>query len=102
MAQTRGPFRADQVGSLLRPAELKDARAKLIKGEYDPAKLKAMEDDAIRGVVKLQEDIGLHGVTDGEFRRTSWQSDFLQQLGSTAGGKVVSTGNSTGQSTTPT
>ena len=75
------PFRADHVGSLLRPKELLEARAKYQKSEIDYAQLRAAEDDAIRLAVKLQEDLGLEGVTDGEYRRGSWHMDFLYQFG---------------------
>jgi len=74
------PFRADQVGSLLRPAELKEAHAKAMKGEVSLPALREIEDRCIREVVELQESIGLHAVTDGEFRRTLFHADFLGQL----------------------
>jgi 5-methyltetrahydropteroyltriglutamate--homocysteine methyltransferase len=80
MSQTRPPFRADHVGSLLRPRALLEARARFERGESNAAALRAAEDDAIRAAVKLQEDIGLQGVTDGEFRRTYFHIDFLTQL----------------------
>jgi len=78
--RTKPPFRADHVGSLLRPAALKDARAKHAKGEIDAAVLGAIEDDAIRQVIKKQEDIGLQLATDGEFRRSWWHFDFFKGL----------------------
>jgi 5-methyltetrahydropteroyltriglutamate--homocysteine methyltransferase len=71
------PFRADHVGSLLRPKELQDAREKKQRGEISVDALRQVEDKAIRDVVKLQEDIGLQVATDGEFRRTFWHVDFL-------------------------
>jgi 5-methyltetrahydropteroyltriglutamate--homocysteine methyltransferase len=74
------PFRADHVGSLLRPQEVLDARAKRQKGEIGAAELKAAEDAAIRNAVKLQEDVGLRGITDGEYRRTYFHIDFLKKL----------------------
>ena len=74
------PFRADHVGSLLRPPALLEARERLRKGEIDRAQLKAVEDEAIRGVVALQESVGLKSITDGEFRRASFHMDFLRQL----------------------
>src|SRR5215475_2565710 len=74
----RPPFRADQVGSLLRPAELHEARARAARGEIDRAALRAAEDEAIRGAVALQESIGLQSITDGEFRRDWWHIDFLR------------------------
>ena len=71
------PFRADHVGSLLRPKELVDAREKKKQGEISADALRQAEDKAIRDVVKLQEDVGLKVATDGEFRRTFWHVDFL-------------------------
>ncbi len=78
---TQPPFRADHVGSLLRPPELLLARERARKNEISAAELHAIEDRAIRAVVKLQEDVGLQGITDGEFRRATWHMDFLYQLG---------------------
>src|SRR3954451_21048767 len=75
------PFRADHVGSLLRPQELLDARAQHAEGKIDDAELRGIEDEAIAEVVKLQEDVGLQSATDGEFRRASWHMDFIYQLG---------------------
>src|SRR5918999_4124619 len=75
------PFRADHVGSLLRPQRLLDARAAHAEGRIDDDELCAVEDDAIRDVVRMQEDVGLRSVTDGEFRRSSWHMDFIYQLG---------------------
>ncbi|SHF77350.1 5-methyltetrahydropteroyltriglutamate--homocysteine methyltransferase [Jatrophihabitans endophyticus] len=74
------PFRADHVGSLLRPRALLDAREAHAAGTLDDAGLRAAEDDAIRDVVTLQEDVGLQTATDGEFRRTSWHMDFIYAL----------------------
>lgn len=74
------PFRADHVGSFLRPAELVDARDKHAKGEIDAAALRAVEDKCIAEVVRQQEEVGLKGITDGEFRRTFFHVDFLEQL----------------------
>jgi 5-methyltetrahydropteroyltriglutamate--homocysteine methyltransferase len=74
------PFRTEHVGSLLRPTELKEARAKHERGEIDDAALKAVEDRAIERVIKRQENAGLQGITDGEFRRAFWHYDFLEQL----------------------
>jgi 5-methyltetrahydropteroyltriglutamate--homocysteine methyltransferase len=73
----RPPFRADHVGSLLRPKRLIEAREKAAAGEIDAAALRAAEDEAIREVVRLQESAGLRSVTDGEFRRAMWHTDFL-------------------------
>ena len=74
------PFRADHVGSLLRPPELLEAREQHARGKIDGAQLKAAEDEAIREVVKLQRDVGLRTATDGEFRRASWHMDFIYAL----------------------
>ena len=74
------PFRADHVGSLLRPRHLLDAREQHAAGAIDAAELRALEDEAIREAVKLQEDAGLRSATDGEFRRASWHMDFIYQL----------------------
>jgi 5-methyltetrahydropteroyltriglutamate--homocysteine methyltransferase len=75
------PFRADHVGSLLRPPELTGAREKHSAGRISAAELRAAEDDAIRDAVALQQRIGLQTATDGEFRRGSWHMDFIYQLG---------------------
>jgi 5-methyltetrahydropteroyltriglutamate--homocysteine methyltransferase len=74
------PFRADQVGSLLRPPELLQARERFQKGETTKDALREIEDKAIREVAKRQEEVGLKGITDGEFRRTYFHIDFLEQL----------------------
>ena len=71
------PFRADHVGSLLRPREVLQAREDHAAGLVDAADLRALEDAAIREVVRMQEDVGLHSCTDGEFRRSSWHMDFI-------------------------
>jgi 5-methyltetrahydropteroyltriglutamate--homocysteine methyltransferase len=73
-------FRADHVGSLLRPQNLLDARAKMKAGELAPAALKEIEDAAIRDAVKLQEEIGLGAITDGEFRRENYWLDFITRM----------------------
>ena len=73
----RAPFRADHVGSLLRPHELHDMREQVRLGKAPAAKLKEAEDRLIRDVVKLQEDLGLSSITDGEFRRDWWHIDFI-------------------------
>jgi 5-methyltetrahydropteroyltriglutamate--homocysteine methyltransferase len=78
--RTAPPFRADHVGSLLRTAPLKDARAKRETGEIDAAALKEVEDLEIEKVIRKQEEIGLQAVTDGEFRRAFWNYDFLRCL----------------------
>src|SRR5687768_8540886 len=77
---TSPPFRAEHVGSLLRPPLLAEARARWKRGELPTAELQAIANAAIRDVVRRQEDIGLPVVTDGEFRRDWWHLDFLVQL----------------------
>ena len=79
-ARSAPPFRADHVGSFLRPKFLLDAREQFRTGAIDAKKLRAVEDEAIRGIIKFQEDLGLRGITDGEFRRTYFHIDFLTQL----------------------
>jgi 5-methyltetrahydropteroyltriglutamate--homocysteine methyltransferase len=76
----RRPFRAEHVGSLLRPQRLLAARASAAAGELDPAGLRAVEDEAIIEAVTLQERVGLKAITDGEFRRTYFHIDFLEQI----------------------
>ncbi len=80
MLRATPPFRADHVGSLLRPAALKDARARRARGEIDAAALRSIEDREIEKAIKRQQDVGLRGVTDGEFRRSWWHLDFLWGL----------------------
>ena len=75
------PFRGDHVGSLLRPPALLQARERFASGEITAEELRAAEDDAIRDVVRMQEEVGLQSATDGEFRRASWHMDFIYQLG---------------------
>jgi 5-methyltetrahydropteroyltriglutamate--homocysteine methyltransferase len=79
--RTSPPFRADHVGSLLRPARLHAARADRAAGKITPRELRAVEDDAIREAVALQREAGLRSVTDGEFRRATWHMDFIYQIG---------------------
>ena len=79
--RSTAPFRADHVGSFLRPKFLLEAREQRAKGEITPEQLRAVEDKAITEIVKFQEDVGLQSVTDGEFRRTYFHIDFLEQLG---------------------
>jgi 5-methyltetrahydropteroyltriglutamate--homocysteine methyltransferase len=83
MMRAKPPFRADHVGSLLRPAVLKEARARRAKGEITPAELAAVEDREIARVIGKQEAVGLQSVTDGEFRRSWWHLDFLWGLDGT-------------------
>lgn len=81
-ARTTPPFRADHVGSFLRPKYLLDAREQFfVKKEISAAQLRAVEDKAITEIVKFQQDVGLQSITDGEFRRTYFHIDFLEQLG---------------------
>jgi 5-methyltetrahydropteroyltriglutamate--homocysteine methyltransferase len=80
MMRTKPPFRADHVGSLLRSTALKEARAKRERGKITPAELKAVEDREITALIKKQEQAGLKSMTDGEYRRASWQTDFLVGL----------------------
>ena len=82
----KAPFRANHVGSLLRPPELRQARDQHEKGEMSAAALREVENRCIYDAVKMQEDIGMQGITDGEFRRTLWHADFLRQI---EGVKVV-------------
>lgn len=91
-ARTIPPFRADHVGSFLRPKALLEARDRFKRGEIDKPALRLVEDEAIREVVRFQEDLGLQGITDGEFRRTYFHIDFLEQLAGieTKGGIAVS------------
>lgn len=85
--KTTPPFRADHVGSLLRPQRLLQARAEHAAGTIDDKTLHAVEDDAIREVVAQQRDAGLKSATDGEFRRASWHMDFIYALGGTRQGE---------------
>jgi len=78
--RTTPPFRADHVGSLLRPAALKQAREQRARGEIDAAVLKAVEDREIERIIGRQEEVGLQSITDGEFRRSWWHLDFLWGL----------------------
>ncbi len=90
--RTEPPFRADHVGSFLRPPELLEARDRFKRGAIDRVELRAVEDSAITDIVRFQEDLGLQGITDGEFRRTYFHIDFLEQLEGveTRGGIAVS------------
>ena len=80
-ARTKPPFRADHVGSLLRPPELLKAREDHAAGKIGDDELHAAENEAIRDAVQMQRDVGLRDATDGEFRRTSWHMDFIYSLG---------------------
>jgi 5-methyltetrahydropteroyltriglutamate--homocysteine methyltransferase len=91
--KTRPPFRADHVGSLLRPAKLQAARADRAAEAITADELRAVEDQAIREAVALQREVGLRSATDGEFRRATWHMDFVYQIGgiSKAAGNLLST-----------
>ena len=80
----RPPFRADHVGSLLRPPELLRARSELQAGRISAEELRRVEDATVRDVVRMQQEVGLAGVTDGELRRGSWHMDFLYRIGGVA------------------
>src|ERR1700682_5816547 len=80
MQRTSAPFRADEVGSLLRPPKIKEARARLEKGEISADDLRKVEDMEIEKVVHKQASIGLKLATDGEFRRSWWHFDFLAKV----------------------
>lgn len=80
MTRQKAPFRADMVGSLLRTAPLKEARERRARGEIDAAALRAVEDAEITKLIARQQEIGLKGITDGEFRRAFWHFDFLEEL----------------------
>lgn len=79
-ANGKPPFRADHVGSFLRPKEVLDARERRRRGEISIEELRAVEDAAIKKVIKFQEDLGLEAITDGEFRRTFFHIDYLENL----------------------
>jgi methionine synthase II (cobalamin-independent) len=93
-ARAQPPFRADHVGSFLRPKALLEARDRHKAGAIGAQELRVVEDDAIRQIVRFQEDLGLRSITDGEFRRYSFHTDFLVQLGG-----VVRTGRIAGRTT---
>jgi 5-methyltetrahydropteroyltriglutamate--homocysteine methyltransferase len=92
-ARTVPPFRADHVGSFLRPAKLHAARKQHAAGAISDERLRAVEDEAVREVVALQREAGLRSVTDGEFRRATWHMDFVYQIGgiSKVPGNLLST-----------
>jgi 5-methyltetrahydropteroyltriglutamate--homocysteine methyltransferase len=97
MELSRPPFRADHVGSLLRPAELRLAHEKALLGQYDLNQLRELQDRCIGDVIAFQESLGLHAVTDGEFRRTSFHADFIEKLdGARASGSMPSSGGQFG------
>jgi 5-methyltetrahydropteroyltriglutamate--homocysteine methyltransferase len=80
MPRTEPPFRADHVGSLLRPERLLEAREDFTANRITADELRAIEDDAVRDVVRMQEEVGLQSATDGEFRRATWHMDFIYAL----------------------
>ncbi|MCB0000705.1 MAG: hypothetical protein KDE56_33300, partial [Anaerolineales bacterium] len=80
MTTQKPPFRADHVGSLLRPAALRHAFKQFDRGEIDAAQFRAVQDDSIRAVVRLQEEVGLQSITDGEFRRVSYWAHFVEKV----------------------
>jgi methionine synthase II (cobalamin-independent) len=90
--RTTPPFRADHVGSLLRPPELSAAREQFAAGAIDTDDLEAVEDQAIRDVIAMQADAGLQSATDGEFRRRSWHMDFITRLDGVTAGPAVDDG----------
>src|SRR5690348_14662532 len=83
------PARCDHVGSFLRPDYLLAARARRARGEIDAAALRAVEDQAIAEIIRFQQDVGMKAITDGEYRRTYFHLDFLEQLGGVATAKPV-------------
>ena len=80
-ARTSPPFRADHVGSLLRPQRLLEARDDFGVGTITAGELRAVEDEEIIKAIRMQEEVGLQSATDGEFRRASWHMDFIYALG---------------------
>src|SRR5471032_930253 len=80
MSPTDPPFRADHVGSLLRPKSVLDARQQFAAGTITAAEKRAVEDEAIANAVQRVEAVGMRAITDGEFRRTWFHLDFLEQL----------------------
>src|SRR5258706_3306949 len=81
IARSKPPFRADHVGSFLRPKYLLEARERKARGEINAAELRKVEDKAVAEIVQFQEDTGLQAITDGEFRRTYFPIHFLEQVG---------------------
>jgi methionine synthase II (cobalamin-independent) len=78
--RTKPPFRADHVGSLIRPRQHTDARHEFLRGRLDRPSLQRAEDEAVCDVIAMQERLGLRAVTDGEFRRTSWREGFFENV----------------------
>jgi 5-methyltetrahydropteroyltriglutamate--homocysteine methyltransferase len=93
----RPPFRADQVGSLLRAPQLRAEHEKSLQGQYGLAALRELQDRCIRDVIRLQESVGLQAITDGEYRRTSFHADFIEKLdGAKAAGRLDVKGTASG------
>src|SRR5882762_4857755 len=90
MMQSAGPpFRADQVGSLLRVPELRAAHEKALQGQVGAEALNELQDRCIRDIIRFQESVGLHAITDGEYRRSSFHADFIEKLdGARAAGRL--------------
>ena len=102
MSTLNPPFRADHVGSLLRPKAVMDMRKRRDNGEVSSAELRAIEDEWIRDAVKKQESVGLKSITDGEFRRLFFHLDFLEQVGGvTVSGMIDSTAKGADDFTPP-
>lgn len=97
MSEKIAPFRADHVGSLLRPPELLSAREQHQGGTLSSVSLREIENRCIRDVAKLQEEIGLQGITDGEYRRTIWHADFLRQIEGVSVKEGVADGSGVGR-----
>ena len=89
MKNGKPPFRADQVGSLLRVPELRAAHEKALQGQLGAAALRELQDRCIRDIIRFQESVGLHAITDGEYRRSSFHADFIEKLdGARAAGRL--------------
>src|SRR5437879_12508081 len=89
MQSAEPPFRADQVGSLLRVPELRAAHERALRGQVSAAALRELQDRCIRDVIRFQESVGLHAITDGEYRRSSFHADFIEKLaGARAAGRL--------------
>jgi 5-methyltetrahydropteroyltriglutamate--homocysteine methyltransferase len=89
LRNAKPPFRADQVGSLLRVPELRAAHEKALQGQFGAAALRELQDRCIRDIIRLQESVGLHAITDGEYRRSSFHADFIEKLdGARAAGRL--------------
>lgn len=98
----RPPYRADQVGSLLRTPELKAAHEQWLQGKFDYAELRKLQDRCVLDAIALQESVGLHAITDGELRRTSFSTDFIEKLeGARSPGHLAIQGTAGGLATPP-